>query len=44
MDVWSVGIMAGSLFGAGLAMLALPPYAAVGLVAIMSLPIGLCAG
>ena len=38
---WSVGIMAGSLIGAGLAMLAMPPYAAVLLVSLVSLPIGL---
>ena len=38
---WSVGIMAGSLAGAGLAMLTLPPYASVVLVALVSLPIGL---
>ncbi len=38
---WSVGIMAGSLAGVSLVMLALPPYAAVGLVAIVSLPTGL---
>lgn len=38
---WSVGIMAGSLAGAGLAMLALPSFAAVALVALVSLPTGL---
>jgi predicted MFS family arabinose efflux permease len=38
---WSVGIMVGSLSGVSLAMLALPPYAAVALLAIISLPIGI---
>jgi predicted MFS family arabinose efflux permease len=38
---WSVGIMAGSLAGAGLAMLALPPFAAVAWTALFSLPVGL---
>ena len=38
---WSVGIMAGSLAGAGLAMLALPAYAAVALTALFCLPVGL---
>jgi MFS family permease len=38
---WSVGIMAGSLAGAALAILGLPPYAAVALVALVSLPIAL---
>ena len=37
---WSVGIMAGSLAGAGLAMLALPPYAAVGLWRLSACPSG----
>jgi predicted MFS family arabinose efflux permease len=38
---WSVGIMAGSLAGSGLALLGLQPYAPVALTALVSLPIGL---
>ncbi len=38
---WSVGIMAGSLAGAALALLALPPFASVALVSLVSLPAGL---
>jgi predicted MFS family arabinose efflux permease len=38
---WSVGIMAGSLAGAGLAFLGLTPFTAVALTALVSLPIGL---
>jgi MFS family permease len=38
---WSVGIMAGSLAGAGLAALTMPPAAAVALTALVCVPIGI---
>jgi MFS family permease len=38
---WSAGIMTGSLAGAGLAAMTLPPWAAVGLTSLVSLPVGL---
>ena len=37
---WSVGIMAGSLAGAGLAMQAIPSFTAVALAALFTLPAG----
>ena len=38
---WSIGIMTGSLAGAGLAALTLPPWQAVALTSLVSMPIGL---
>lgn len=38
---WSLGIMAGSLCGAGLAALGLPPTGGIGLVALVTVPLGL---